>query len=230
MRNILKKYKIIIIAAVLYLVFFFFKEEIFHTAVRNTLQFMIEMIQVLPPVLVISALVTVWVPSEIIKKGLGRESGIRGKMLSLIIGSVSAGPIYAAFPAVLVLFKKGASISNMVMILSAWAVVKIPMLLVETSFLGLKFMLIRLALTVPAILIIGLVTERIVKPEDIQIKMKESEQTTRDILTNLPNLNCGGCGYDNCRQFADAVFKNEKEIMDCIILKKQSDQREAANV
>lgn len=222
MSAILKKYKLIIIAAVLYAAFFFIKKEIFFSAVENTRRFIVEMLQVMPPVLVISALITVWIPGDIIRKGLGQNSGLRGRVLSLLIGSISAGPIYAAFPAVLVLYKKGAGIANMVIILSAWAVVKIPMLLVEASFLGLRFVLIRVALTVPAIFILAVLSEKIISRGDVKPGSNNTIDTSRDILTDLPRLDCGGCGYKNCKLFAEAVFNNERVIKDCVILKKRA--------
>ncbi|MCK5736982.1 MAG: permease [Spirochaetaceae bacterium] len=220
MKRIMKRYKLIFVALILYGVTFFVNKDLFLTAVNNTWSFLVEMLQVLPPILVISALIAVWVPSKVIRKGLGGQSGIKGKLISLLVGSFSAGPIYAAFPAVLVLFKKGASVSNMVIILSAWAVIKVPMILVETNFLGARFALTRLALTVPAILVMGYIVEKFVKRDEIK-EMSDSPESARDILTSLPNLNCKGCGYETCKSFAEAMFEGEKELMDCIILQKQ---------
>jgi len=39
--------------------------------------------------------------------------------------------------------------------LNVWAAIKIPQLLVETKFLGPAFMLARLALTVPSVILMG---------------------------------------------------------------------------
>lgn len=209
----IKKFRIIIIAIILYIITFIFKKDTFSSALGITLGFIKEMLQVLPPVLVLSALITVWVPSNIIEKGLGYKSGIKGKLISILIGSVSAGPIYAAFPATLVLFKKGASISNIVVILSSWAVIKVPMLFVEANFLGLQFTLIRFLLTVPAILIMGILIEKLVKKDDI------TQSFDDDI--SLPNLNCGACGFDNCNELKNAIKNSDKNLEDCIILNKR---------
>lgn len=221
MKKILKKYKLILLAIVLYGIFFIFKRDIFFTAVNMTGSFLLEMLQVLPPVLVISALITVWVPSEIIRKSLGNKSGIKGKLLSLVIGSISAGPIYAAFPAVLVLFKKGASVSNLVIILSSWAVIKAPMVLVEINFLGLRFALTRVALTIPAILVMGHLVEKLVKRENIGEKTENTAKSIKDIESRLPNLNCGACDYSDCSSFAEGVFQGETTMKQCVVLQKQ---------
>ncbi|MCK5155838.1 MAG: permease [Spirochaetales bacterium] len=221
MKKILKKYKLILLAIVLYGIFFIFKRDIFFTAINMTGSFLLEMLQVLPPVLVISALITVWVPSELIRKSLGNKSGIKGKLLSLVIGSISAGPIYAAFPAVLVLFKKGASVSNLVIILSSWAVIKAPMVLVEINFLGLRFALTRVALTIPAILVMGHLVEKLVKRENIGEKTENTAKSIKDIESRLPNLNCGACDYSDCSSFAEGVFQGETTMKQCVVLQKQ---------
>ena len=210
----IKQFRILIIAVLLYLLFFFLNRDVFNDAISITVGFLKEMIQVLPPVMILSALITVWVPSSAIQKGLGAKSGFMGRMISILIGSVSAGPIYAAFPAVLVLFKKGASISNMVIILSSWAVIKIPMLMVEIKFLGLKFSAARFIFTIPAVILIGLITEKFVRRNEIRVEQKEAASLT------LPNLNCGGCGYNSCEDFKNAVIYEGVEVAGCIVLNK----------
>ncbi|NQT58320.1 MAG: permease [Bacteroidetes bacterium] len=229
MKLVLKKYKLILIAIVLYTIFFIIKKNIFFSAINLTGTFLMEMLQILPPVLVISALITVWVPSELIKKGLGSKSGIRGKLLSLFIGSISAGPIYAAFPAAIVLFKKGTSVANLVIILSSWAVIKIPMLFVEAGFLGLRFTLTRVSLTIPAILFMGFLVEKMVKREHIGEEIQTHSKSVKDILTGLPNLNCGVCDCSDCSLFAKEVLLGNKTMNHCIVLQKQKSKMEVAS-
>ena len=220
--SILKKFRLLLIAAFLYGMFFIFKRDIFFSAVDMTGKFFLEMVRVLPPVLVITALISVWIPSSVIIRGLGHASGIRGKLISLIIGSLSAGPIYAAFPATLVLFRKGASVSNLVIILSTWAVVKVPMILVEISFLGLKFAITRLVLTVPAILIMGYLVEKLVPRKSIVENSQSPEGSFRDVLSRLPQMNCGACAYSDCRSFAEGVLSGDVTLRDCVILERQN--------
>ena len=65
------------------------------------------------------------------------------------------------------LHKKGASVRNLVIILSAWAVIKVPMLLNELKFLGFKFMAVRWVLTVIGIVVFSWITAKIVKDDDL---------------------------------------------------------------
>lgn len=135
--------------------------------VKNSSYYIKEMLMIMPVIFVLTALLDSWVPKETIIKILGKEAKTKGIVLSFLLGSISAGPIYAAFPLCGMLHKKGASIKNIVIILSSWAVVKVPMLLNETKFLGLKFMTVRWMLTVVAILIFSYITAKIVKDKDL---------------------------------------------------------------
>jgi uncharacterized membrane protein YraQ (UPF0718 family) len=60
------------------------------------------------------------------------------------------------------LLKKGARVSNVVVLLSAWACISIPQELVELQFLGARFMAVRLVLTIAAVAAMGLAIERLV--------------------------------------------------------------------
>ncbi len=95
------------------------------------------------------------------------QTGESQAVLSLIVGSVSAGLIYAAFPMCIMLYKKGASIRNLIIILSSWAVIKVPMLLNETKFLGPKFMLIHWVVTIMAIVIFLWIAEKFISDDDL---------------------------------------------------------------
>lgn len=92
--------------------------------------------------------------------------GIKGIFLAIFFGALPTGPLYVAFPVAAVLIKKGAKISNIIIFLSAWACIKIPQEMVELKFLGLKFMALRLILTIVFVIIMGLSVEKIIKWTD----------------------------------------------------------------
>lgn len=156
--------------------------------ISNSGYYIKEMLMIMPVIFILTALLDSWVPKETIIKLLGKEAKLKGVVLSFLLGSISAGPIYAAFPFCGMLHKKGASIKNIVIILSSWAVVKIPMLLNEAKFLGFKFMIVRWILTIIAILIFAIITAKIVKDEDLKQNEKELESGIR-INKNV----CMGC-------------------------------------
>ncbi len=121
--------------------------------------FFVEMISILPAVMVLIGIFAVFVPKEIVVRYLGKDAGIKGIFLAMIMGALPTGPLYIAFPIASVLLKKGARVSNIVIFLSAWSCIKIPQELVELEFLGFKFMLIRLILTIGLVILMGLTIE-----------------------------------------------------------------------
>ena len=165
-RKVKENLFIILIAAA-YIATFIINKNMGIASIKNSFYYIKEMIMIMPVIFVLTALLDLWVPKEKIMKYLGKEAKAKGVVLSLALGSISAGPIYAAFPLCVMLHKKGASIRNIVIILSAWAVIKVPMLLNELKFLGFKFMAIRWVLTVVSIVVFSWITAKIVKEDDL---------------------------------------------------------------
>jgi len=188
-----------------YIVMFIIKPQMGVDAIKNSGYYIKEMLLIMPVIFVLTALLDTWVPKQTIIKYLGSESKIKGTILSFVLGGISAGPIYAAFPFCVMLHKKGASIKNIVIILSSWAVIKVPMLLNEVKFLGVKFMVVRWVLTVIAILVFSWITSKIVKNEDLP---QEIEEPTKGISVNHDA--CMGCSL--CTKQYPELFemKNKK--------------------
>ena len=188
--KIIKKAKdniFLIVVAAAYILMFIIKPDMGVISIKNSSYYIKEMLMIMPVIFVLTALLDTWVAKEKITKYLGKESKVKGIILSFVLGSISAGPIYAAFPMCVMLHKKGASVRNLVIILSAWAVIKVPMLLNEAKFLGIKFMAIRWVLTVIAIVVFSWITSKIVKDEDIVQKEEKASGLT------LNRESCMGC-------------------------------------
>lgn len=216
LKERLGKNKLIVVVILAYIITAVYDPKISVEALKVTGGYLKEMLEVMPAIFVLSSLINVWVPREVIIRNFGADSGIRGRLASLVIGSVSAGPIYAAFPLTQSLLLKGASIGNIVVIISAWAVIKIPMIFVETKFLGAKFAATRYLLTLPCILLMSLICERLIKREDvIKAASAEDNELKKKILEALPGYNCGACGFRDCNECADAIARSESEIEVC---------------
>jgi len=125
------------------------------STVLTAKRYLVEMLSILPPILVLLGLFESWVPKTWVEKAMGPGSGTRGAAVSVLVGTAAMGPLYVAFPVGLALLKKGASLFNICVFLCVWASIKIPMILFEVKFLGVEFSLLRLVLTVPAILVIS---------------------------------------------------------------------------
>jgi uncharacterized membrane protein YraQ (UPF0718 family) len=170
---------------------------------QNSLFYVKEMIMIMPVILLLTSLIKAWVPQKTIMNNFGKGSGVKGSILSFLLGSLSAGPIYAAFPLCKTLLAKGASISNIVIILCTWAVVKVPMLLNEAKFLSPKFMFIRWILTSISIFIMGYIMSKLVRKEDIPVNVVNTGYSINNVLINRKY--CVGCGL--CVKIAPQYFE-----------------------
>lgn len=198
----IKKNKLLVLVFLIYGGMFIFVPQKAIKSVNNSVYYLLEMLQVLPVIFLLTALIDAWIPKETIIKRLGNKSGFLGNVFSLLLGSLSAGPIYAAFPLSKMLLKKGASITNIVIILSSWAVIKVPMLLNEAKFLGAQFMAVRWVLTVIAILIMGYLTTIFVKKKDLP-DIKSDDKSTISLEINEDY--CIGCSL--CAEIAPKYFE-----------------------
>ena len=86
----------------------------------NTAGNFIEMLSILPPVFILLGLLDIWVPKETVMRFLGPDAGMRGPILSILLGAAAAGPLYGAFPVAEVMHKKGASYFNIMIFIGAW--------------------------------------------------------------------------------------------------------------
>ncbi|WKY46334.1 permease [Eubacteriaceae bacterium ES3] len=189
MISVLRKNKLLLIVAGIYLFLLVFNRDIAKLAWENTTYYLIEMAQILPVIFLLTVAIEVLVPKEWIVKRMGNQSGITGMILALAFGSLSAGPIYAAFPIAKTLHQKGASVGNVVVILSAWAVIKVPMLANEAKFLGPEFMLVRWILTVIFILGMGIM----IKNVGIKIQGEDSPNEQAIAIQKDYCIGCTAC-------------------------------------
>lgn len=117
---------------------------------------------IMPPILILMGLMQVWIPREWIQKYIGSQSGVKGKIVCILFGILPTGPMYVFLPLASGLLKKGASVSNILILLGMMSSEKIPQILVEINFLGLRFALTRFVLTVIAVVIMGEMIEKLV--------------------------------------------------------------------
>lgn len=156
MKNILKRFKLPLGVALVFIALFIFAPDLATRSSKVTWEYFLEMVFILPPVFILMGLMEVWLPKDKIQKWLGNDSGIRGGIFSLALGTLPTGPLYVAFPLAASLLHKGASITNVVIFLGSWAALKIPQLMVEVKFLGWSFAITRFVLTTIALLFMGL--------------------------------------------------------------------------
>jgi uncharacterized membrane protein YraQ (UPF0718 family) len=137
---------------------------------NNLLVFLKEMIVFLPFMFILIGLADVWISKDKAEKHIGENAGIKGTIYVILLSMLQAGPLYGAFPVTYLLWNKGASIRNIFIYLGAFSTLKIPMLMFEVGFLGLKFSLIRTLVTLPIIIFIAVLMEKYLKNKDFRVK------------------------------------------------------------
>lgn len=152
-KNVVKRAGVITYFLFLVISFFFGfapGEEIGH----NFISFLIAMLKILPFAFILIGLFEVWVKSETVERHFGEESGLKGHFWAILLSaSTGVGGLYVAFPVAYSLYKKRAKLGVIFTYIGASAVCRVPMTIFEASFLGMKFSLIRLMVSIPLVII-----------------------------------------------------------------------------
>ena len=135
----------------------------------NFFDFLRGMVTVLPCAFIMIGLFEVWVKRETIEKHLGEDSGMKSYLWVILLSSTTVGGIIVAFPVAYSLYKKGARISVLFTYISASAVGRIPMTVFEASFLGIKFSIIRLLISLPLVILSSILLEKILKGRNFKM-------------------------------------------------------------
>lgn len=132
--------------------------EGFVTALGNGLQLLLWMLPVLVGAVLISAYVQSLIPRAAMQRWLGKDSGFRGLLLASAAGAVTPGGPFAAFPLVIALYRAGADFPVCVTYLTAWSVLGLNRVLIwELPLIGVDFVLMRLAVSLPLPIMAGLI-------------------------------------------------------------------------
>jgi uncharacterized membrane protein YraQ (UPF0718 family) len=100
--------------------------------------------------------VEVLAPQDLIADWIGPESGLQGILIGEIAGMLLPGGPYVVFPLIAALYKAGAGFGPALAMVTSWAGLALLSVSFEIPFLGWRFTLIRLALTLPFPFLVGL--------------------------------------------------------------------------
>lgn len=108
----------------------------------------------------------IWIERDTMIKLMGEKSGFRGVFIALLLGVITAIPLYALLPVAGVLLKKGSRISNVLLFLCSSASIRIPLLLFEISSLGWRFTFVRFGLNIIVVFAIAFIIEKLLTDAD----------------------------------------------------------------
>ena len=173
-KKLVKRYIFFIVCFVLTLILTIINKDLGLKSFNIAISSFKQMFLVLPPIMILLGLMDVWIPRESMMKYMGDKSGIKGVAIAMLIGSIAAGPMYAAFPFTTVLLKKGVKFSNIIIFMNAWCVTKISTLMFEFSSLGYKFTLARLIIDIPGVILMGYIAEALMPKDELNKLYKDN--------------------------------------------------------
>ena len=109
---------------------------------------------------IIAGMVQFLIPTEMISKWVGTESGFRGILIGTVIGGFMPGGPFVSLPIAAGFLRVGASVGTMVAFLTAWSLWAVTRLPLDVGIMGWKFTLIRIACTFFFPPIAGLIANR----------------------------------------------------------------------
>jgi len=138
----------------------------------NFTTFAIEMLKILPCAFILIGLFEVWVKKEKVEKHLGKDSGMMSYFWVILLAGTTVGGLYVAFPVAYTLFKKGAKLSVIFTYIGASAICRIPMTIFEASFMGIKFSIIRLLISIPLVIFSSILLGNYLERRNYKIQLK----------------------------------------------------------
>lgn len=93
--------------------------------------------------MLVASYIQILIPKEFIAKYLGSAAGFKGILLGTVIGGITPGSPYAAFPFFAGIMRMGASIPTGVAMVCAWGLWSIGRVPFEAAVMGVKFTLIQ---------------------------------------------------------------------------------------
>ncbi|BAF69206.1 permease [Nitratiruptor sp. SB155-2] len=144
----------------IYIALFFLYPQKVTLALEESFHLLIKIAPILALVVLINALINFFIDPKTLAKHLSRESGKKAWIIALLAGVLSHGPMYAWYPLIEDLKKKGLRDSLIALFFYARAV-KLPLLPLMVHYFGLKFTIVVNIYIVVAALLQGIIVEKI---------------------------------------------------------------------
>lgn len=95
-------------------------------------------------------------PQDLVLAWIGPEAGIKGLLVGQLTGMLLPGGPYVVFPLIASLYQAGAGMGPTLTIITSWATLGLLSVTYELPFLGWRFTLLRVLVTFPVPLLVGL--------------------------------------------------------------------------
>jgi uncharacterized membrane protein YraQ (UPF0718 family) len=131
-------------AALLLIGVYSFSPDSATRGLNASLMLFLEILPRMVAAFVFAGLVQVMVPQEAITHWMGQESGFRGLLIGMILGTLTPGGPMMHFPIVASFYKSGVGVGPLVSYLTAWSLFGFQrMVMWEFPFLGVNIVAVR---------------------------------------------------------------------------------------
>ncbi len=111
--------------------------------------------------MLLAGLLEVIIPEEFIRRWLAQEAGFTGIMLGTFGGMLMAFGPYASYPIIATIYHAGAGLGTTVALLVGWTYLGLSKIPFESSFLGIRFTALRMALGFLFCILAGLIAHAV---------------------------------------------------------------------
>jgi uncharacterized membrane protein YraQ (UPF0718 family) len=133
-------------------------EGFFLKGVDASISMTLDVLPRLVAAFLLAGFVEVLMPRELIRKWIGDKSGLTGLAVASLAGALTPGGPIASFPVIAALYKLGADFGPLVAYLTAWELIALQRMVVwEVPFMGTRFVLFRLLVSLPLPLLAGMI-------------------------------------------------------------------------
>ena len=130
------------LALVLFAVGFYKGQHV--SGMKSACHMTIEILPILLLAFIVTGMVQVLLPQELLAKWVGEKSGLRGIFIGSIAGALSPGGPYVNLPIAAGLVRAGASVGTVVAFLTGWSLWSLIRLPMEVGILGWRLAVIRI--------------------------------------------------------------------------------------
>jgi len=95
--------------------------------------------------MIAAGMVQTLVPSDLVARWVGPESGLRGILIGTAAGAVTPGGPFVSFPIAAGFYKAGASVGTTVAFITSWSLIALTRMPLQVGLLGWKLTAVQLA-------------------------------------------------------------------------------------
>ena len=134
----------------------------------NFVLFSVDMFKLFPAAFILVGLFMVWVDRTVVEKYFGEYSGAKGHLIAILLACTTLYPFVVVLPMASDLYKKGAKLAVVLTYLGASAICRIPMTIFEATFLGVRFTIVRYAVSLPLIVLSSVIIAKLMQKKQVK--------------------------------------------------------------